>query len=791
MEREKKKRILPLIRNMGGVILGMTLLSSCFQQASSGKRTNSDFVVNSPSSVSTGYGRVLEDNPIILSGNASLSPEYNLGLLLRSGQEYISESQFLEGSCLNLEDCFRAREASNVALIQATDNKWAFQTTTSSFLQVQTFAHIKRILNKFHSNISTHFSLVNGGLKYKSAVPDLLMVSKSYWKNDKTLEGYALCDLEDNASFSAANYELCMGYDSIYENLKFSQDNTVIYHEVGHAMVDIMMNMRNNNQNYLDSTFVERSDLGYLSYDEAGAINEGLADYFSYFMNQRTHFGEWALGRVSFQSRPMSESDPIHAAGISTASNERLSYPTYLNYDPNQKSKILEDIHYAGQIMSHFLVAFTQDVQDRCKLTNEKAIEYTLFNITESLAELGDLTTKASDHYSASNNINLNKTYASLFVSALRPIDYRSFSQTFAKNVMRTFGNSATGMCAVAYQQDYIESLLDQYGLLLFRNYNDSLNGDGGTGLSDRIVIAGNRKKSELISKSVLKLEDRTGKVQAIVVDSQESMKAVRTALVGSGQIAPLSSRIDSDLGYNNANGKISPGEFVGLLVNLRNTSNSTVSGVRLIGSDWAHFYKDTTTATPTAKPCNIDSYPNAGAVGTDTNANSSCADLTIDELTDGTAANTEYLTYKHFPSCMVQINDANGTRMASQKELMEKISLTQNKCLDPNDPKSCFIRIPRGGDYAWYSRIEAGATWIERFVDSSTGKPKIKTGNLIYLEVSPDIPAGTVFSCRFRASFTNCSDCFDNGTNTDFKDSHYMEDDPYKIIKFEFTVTD
>lgn len=769
----------------------MTLLSSCFQQASSGKRTNNSFVTNSPSSVAAGYGRILEDNPIILSGNTSLSPDYNLGLLLKAPQQYISESQFLDGSCLSVENCFRAREASNIAQIQATDNKWAFPTTSSSFLQVNTFGHVKRILDKFMTNINTHFSLVNGGLKYKSAVPDLLLVSKSYWKKDKTLEAYALCDLEDNASFSPANYELCMGYDSLYENVKFSQDNTVIYHEVGHGIVDIMMNMRNNNQNYLDPSFVQRSDLGVISYDEAGSINEGLADYFSYYMNERTHFGEWALGRFSFQSRPMAESDPLHAPGISTSANERLSYPTYLNYDPNQPSAIFEDIHYAGQIMSHFLVAFTKDVQDRCKLTSAKAIDYTLMNITETLAEMGDLTAKGSDHYPTANNINLNKTYASLFLDALRPIDYRSFSQTFARNVMRTFGNSTTGMCAISYQQDYIENLLDQYGLLLFRNYNDSLNGEGGTGLTDRIVTAGNRKKTELISKSVIKLEDRTGKVQAIVVDSQESMKAVRTALVGSGQIAPLSTRIDSDLGYNNANGKISPGEFVGLLVNLRNTSNSIAAGVRLIGSDWAHFYKDTTTATPTAKPCNIDSYPSAGAIGTDTNANSSCADLTADELTDGSAANTEYLTYKHFPSCMVQINDDSGTRVASQKELMEKISLTQNKCLDPNDPKSCFIRIPRGGDFAWYSRIEADSTWIERFVDSSTGKPKIRTGNLIYLEVSPDIPPGTVFSCRFRASFTNCSDCFDNGTTTDFKDRFFMEDDPYKVIKFEFTVTD
>ncbi|MDD0852325.1 hypothetical protein HBN50_04410 [Halobacteriovorax sp. GB3] len=768
----------------------MTLATSCFQQATSGKRTSNSYVSNTPNSVSAGYGRILDDNPIILSGNDNLAVDTSLDRYLTIDQEFISDSQFLEGDCLLIENCMSARMDVNESPLQSTTKKWAFTTSTDEFLQVQTFGHIKRVVDRYLGDMETHFEVASGGLQYPTALPDTLKSTQSYWKKNTTLTGYSHCDFANNASFSPATFELCMGYSSVYPDFKLAEDNTVIYHEVGHGLVDIMMNMRNQAYQALDSSFVVRSDLGVVSYDEAGAINEGIADFFSYYMNYRTHIGEWGLGRVFYQSRPMSEDDPLHAAGISTSTSERLSYPTYLDYDPNDKNSSYEDIHYAGQIMSHYLVAQTKSIESACNIPLDKATRFVMNNINETLSELGDLTAKGSDHYPSGTHVNLNSTYSKLMVDALKPIDYRSFSQTFGKNILRTISSLQTGSCTKATYQDTLEQLLDSYGLLLFKNFNESMNGENGTGLTDTKVTLANRKKTELVSKSVIKIDDRLGKNGFYVSDKQSSLYNVLTSFLSSGKITSISPQIDDVLGYNNGNGKISPGEFVGIHLNLFNNSNSIVSGVRVVASDWAHFYKDTTQSPAAPRPCNIDNFPKStGATASDLDQNNSCADLTFDEMNPSSSDNADFLDYKLYPSCMVQLNEESETRWASQEDFRENHGLDESKCLDPSDTKSCYIRIPRGVDQAWYSKIEPNKTWAEVF-KRSDGSPLLDTGNLIFMEVSPHIPHGTTFNCRLRVSFTNCSDCHDDGNN-DLKDSHYMEDDPFKVINFQFTVLD
>ena len=57
-----------------------------------------------------------------------------------------------------------------------------------------------------------------------------------------------------------------------------------------------------------------QSDLGSISYDEAGAINEGIADYFSYYINSRSKIGEWGLGRFLKAARPLSEDDSLQSS---------------------------------------------------------------------------------------------------------------------------------------------------------------------------------------------------------------------------------------------------------------------------------------------------------------------------------------------------------------------------------------------------------------------------------------------------------------------------------------------
>lgn len=63
------------------------------------------------------------------------------------------------------------------------------------------------------------------------------------------------------------------------------------------------------------------------------------------------------VGKTAKQSRPMAESDSVHITGIAETSEGRLSYPQFLLYDPNYPDSPYEDVHYAGQIVSHYLVA--------------------------------------------------------------------------------------------------------------------------------------------------------------------------------------------------------------------------------------------------------------------------------------------------------------------------------------------------------------------------------------------------------------------------------------------------
>jgi hypothetical protein len=58
--------------------------------------------------------------------------------------------------------------------------------------------------------------------------------------------------------------------------------------------------------------------------------------------------------------------------------------------------------------------------------------------------------------------------------------------------------------------------------------------------------------------------------------------------------------------------------------------------------------------------------------------------------------------------------------------------------------------------------------------------------------ELHPDAPIGTTFLCRFRARFTNCSNCWQdelNPNSDDFLDFEYAGDRPYRMIDWEFTI--
>ncbi len=752
---------------------------------------------NSTFSVSPNFGRYLDDNPIALSGNTNLDSTISLATYLNNTPRFITDNQFLIASCeaggKTLDQCFEVRENDSASYLTAEQNRWAFDTSTQEFLQVQAFANMRDILVKYHDNLEFSHSLAQG-YGYESAIPSQLFTSShnAFWFKNGILKGYSNCGEENNAFYDPAGNSICLGHITVNPPLYVASDPTVTWHEMGHAFNKINMNVR---QRSFESAISEESSLGYLFYDEAGSLNEGLADFYSLFMNDRTLFAEWALGRYLRQARPMSEDESVHAPGVEKSPEGRLAYPTYINYDPNEPDKPYEDVHYAGQIPAHFFNAFYESLQDAntCGLDSDVALKMTYHLVFETLAELGDQT--ATGHGSLSFNpddysVNLDPENAVEWISKNRPVNFRRFFQTYSKYFMRTLGNPVFGICnGREYYRDDYEKLLDSYGLLLFKTYNeDGNNKDATIGHSgnNTVVTPTNRVKSQLIPKDLLILDNRDGTATAFVIDGQSDIKGAIESLILGGRIGSISSQIDGNFAFNNGNAQISPGELVGVAINLFNNSNSTMAGVHLLANDWDH--------TKNGAPCNNlgDNFPLASEGAADVTGESGgnpgeCSYIT--RYNGKNSSEAEELA----PVCLVELNDDDATKWVTQDKLRTRLGLAKNNCLGGSDSlKDCFVRAVKGGDHAYYSRIESKKTWAETLI-TDEGVPEFNTSNVIFFEVSPWIPPGTTFNCRMRATFTNCDDCnhdADNG-NDDYLDFEYSGAKPFKIINFKFTVID
>ncbi|MEE2744173.1 MAG: hypothetical protein VYD54_09715, partial [Bdellovibrionota bacterium] len=474
---------------------------SCMLENPPENSKSSPVYKNLPSTVPVGYGRILRDNPYILSGKRKLSPNVNLGQFLKPSADFITYNDTLTESCDDISECYSLLKDKNKDPLSPVNGKWAFSPRKKEFLEVHTFGHKKAIIEKFHTTLKEKIAIVNSSTDIISDISSDIFTNNKQWRH--TLEGassvneslttYAACSFKDNAYFSPTTMTICLGYSSQYKNFYFSQDPTIIYHEIGHALNQILMNLNNTTTGI---------DLGDLFYDEAGSIGEGLADFFSYFINFRPHVFEWALGLFLNASRPMKENDRLHAPGIDMSDDSRLSYPERLCYDPNFPSDCIEDIHYAGQIIGHFLVALTEDMVSYCSVTQEEAVKNTFWIIAESLAEMGKLND------SKVNLGNPNGDHSDLWVRAVTPINYRRFSQTFARKMLQIFGQSSNPRCgSTYYPQDRMEEILDKYGLLLFKTYNDNLNHPDQS--SDTFTSIGplNRTKTILLNKDLLKID--------------------------------------------------------------------------------------------------------------------------------------------------------------------------------------------------------------------------------------------------------------------------------------------
>lgn len=773
-------------------------LNSCVPSSSSAskKRRGASTGSNTTFSVAPNFGRYFDDNPIILSGDPSLENTASLAPFLNNNQKFITTNQFLIAPCgaggTQIDNCLEVRDSEVANYITATENRWAFSVGSSQFLEVQTFGNMRDITNKFMSNLEFSLNL-SIGFGYQSALPTSLFnaTNKPFWFQSGILKGYSNCGVDNNAFYDSAGQTVCLGNVTTSPPIFIASDPTITWHEMGHAFNQVSMNMRSR---AFSGTIATQSSLGYLFYDEAGSINEGVADFYSQFMNDRTHFAEWGLGRYLLQSRPMSEDDDLHAPGINTTTEGRLAYPTYLTYDPNEPEVPFEDVHYAGQIISHFLTAFKQSIQDTsvCGLSSDQAMKLTIHILVESLAEMGDQTATGSGILTSSSSayrVNLNPTDSLEWISKNNPINFRRFIQTYSKYFLRTLGNPLLNMCgSAAYSRDDYEKLVDSYGLLLFKTYNEDDNhmSLGHSGVRT-VVTPTNRIKSEFIKKDLLILDNRENAATAFVIDSQADIKSAIEAMILSGQVSNISSQIDGDFAFNNGNAQISPGEVVGVAVNLFNNSNSIMAGVHLLANDWDH--------TKNGALCNNlgDNFPlnSEGA-----------ADLTNGEGTQGGCNYTTRFNGKNnglepneslAPVCFVELADTDATKWVGQERLRTSIGMSKQNCLGGEDsPEDCFIRAIKGADHAFYSKLNPKQTWAES-LQTEDGIPTFSTSNVIFFEVSPDIPPGTTFNCRLRARFTNCEDCYhdENFIGDDYLDYEFAGAKPFKLINFRFTVID
>jgi len=792
------------------------LLSSCIQGSARSGRSESAAVVNSPSTVSVGYGRVLEDNPMALTGNTALDEFFDISSLIKGKGQFITFNDRLYEGCLGLNSsgdissCFEVRsDRGTTNALAAVQQKWAFDPKSSEFAQVMAFYHLKKWFDKYLELLRDLYQnksnpSVAPPFNYLTSIPNELFSSKAYWYGgSRPIVAYADCALDGNASFDFSDMTYCFGrmIDSNHYH-RMVHDPTVVYHETGHALTQVMMNMRN-----VSNSLVDRADIKYGFYDESGAIQEGVADYWSHAINGRSHFGEWGLGKFGSSSRPVDEDDPLHAPGISRREDERLQYPVHLNYDVNDPAFQEEEVHNAGMIASHFLTAFTRDLMSTCSMSFSDASTHVLWFITEAYAELGDLTTSASDHSGGSNikkstinhisNIDARGNRVSLdWVTKVTPITYRSFFQKFSKYVYQVLSkNSSTRCNGVNYPIDQLEKLLDTYGLLLFKNYNENGNNStsGHTGIS-RQVPSNNRLRTVLVPKTHLKPDPRPEASKFFVFDKRADVLSLVGGLQQLGRIKQISSKIPSQLDYNNNNGQLSPGEVAGVAINLYNDSNSTISGVQILANDWDHAKKD----SGIYKPCGNfeDAWPisTEGAASVDVGSGQGNCNYITKVNGLGLTEPDESLQ----PVCFVQLSENGATRWASQKDLMSKVPIQDKDCLGAGETtvtntKDCFVRAVHGADFAWYEKIAPKKNWGQTF-PGENGQPNFNGSNVFLFEVNPNTPPGTTFDCRLRARYTNCSDCFSDPNDVngdDFLDYEFSGNKPFKIIHFKFTVID
>lgn len=900
--------------------LSLIILSGCdsfleADQASDPNRRNTRFA-------GTNKALIYSDNPTVLTGTKQFDSLPNIEKKLIP--DMITGNNELSSTCSFTQNITSSTQSTkttfnNCLFVLNDDNgntesltklfdSWNYPIHSDGFYQVNTYYHVKKILSRFFDSLSYSHKKVHfeSNMSIPPATKSNMVDTASFWlaKNggNSTMKVYSKCPLDQfNAFYSPADNSICLGHNIKSPNFFMAQDPTVIYHEIGHALVKTMMNQRNTTSGIDPITFNAyfnshpfHSDLGIIGYDEAGAINEGIADFFSYYMNARARVGEWGLGKAQGDYRPLKEDDSAHIAEVTSTPSGRLSYPQFVFYNPANpnptKTGQLEDVHNSGMIITHYLVALTEALiaakdsnPSACRITqttpiakHKEAVDLVFLTLNETLAEVGDLTAKGSDLFNPYSTIdsnqfkiffsNLNDEESFLWGHVVNPPNFRKFSRIMAKNILH---HISANLCS-AFTKDDSEKLLDDYGLLLFRSYEDRGNGydiDGNFQLfyedfANKQVFAGemlspvhpvligntqvneaNRRNSVLVSKDFIKLDD--GAI-AYVFDGQTEIRNILQGLTFEGQNVSTTPNL-AGVEYNNNGVSISPGEVVGIALNLYNSSNSPMGGVQVLANDWDHMklnkpndpiYSDGNPAndppfnfinrfenmqgidagtidgyTAVFSPCRINNFPLAsegGVTDTDDTVPGNCATKSKTNFsTDKTEVVAGEVYPKHEldspqPICLVQYNDENETKWVSQDfyrkfgmSRLEDRDCLNNPSMSGNDfnPNECLIRFLPGASQAVFSRIDAQRTWPDSVQGGDNSiKLDFTASNITIMEVNKNLSIGTKFSCRFRVRFSNCSDCYDEYSSlnkwNDHPDFEFTGEKPFKVINFQFEVS-
>jgi hypothetical protein len=110
------------------------------------------------------------------------------------------------------------------------------------------------------------------------------------------------------------------------------------------------------------------------------------------------------------------------------------------------------------------------------------------------------------------------------------------------------------------------------------------------------------------------------------------------------------------------------------------------------------------------------------------------------------------------------------------------------------------------GNEMAFMAKIAPGLSYIETlskpYSDFNASVPAEQriplsdipgpaSSSVLVMELNKWIPPGTNFTCRLRAQFSNCSDCFESGpaAMNEFTDIEYAGHKPFKVFDLNFLV--